>query len=83
MIYLKFNKKDPERKKEQVTASYVTERRAGRVHVVVVYYVTIVAIGYWLLKKFWPFGIRLRSTHMYIKDLYFVCALVEMKLYYA
>ena len=33
-------------------------------HVVVVYgHVTIVAIGHGLLKKFWPFGTRLRSTH--------------------
>ena len=31
--------------------------------VVVVYHVTIVAIGHGLLKKFWPFGNRLRSTH--------------------
>ena len=31
--------------------------------VVVVYHVTIVAIGHGLLKKFWPFGTRLRSTH--------------------
>ena len=31
--------------------------------VVVVYQVTIVAIGHGLLKKFWPFGTRLRSTH--------------------
>ena len=31
--------------------------------VVVVYHVTIVAIGHGLLKKFWPFGFRLRSTH--------------------
>ena len=30
--------------------------------VVVVYHVTIVAIGHGLLKKFWPFGTRLRST---------------------
>ena len=30
--------------------------------VVVVYYVTILAIGHGLLKKFWPFGTRLRST---------------------
>ena len=29
--------------------------------VVVVYHVTIVAIGHGLLKKFWPFGTRLRS----------------------
>ena len=29
----------------------------------VVYIVTIVAIGHGLLKKFWPFGTRLRSTH--------------------
>ena len=32
-------------------------------YVVVVYHVTIVAIGHGLLKKFWPFGTRLRSTH--------------------
>ena len=31
--------------------------------VVVVYNVTIVAIGHGLLKKFWPFGTRLGSTH--------------------
>ena len=31
--------------------------------VVVVNHVTIVAIGHGLLKKFWPFGDRLRSTH--------------------
>ena len=31
--------------------------------VVVVYHVTIVAIGHGLLKKFWPFVTRLRSTH--------------------
>ena len=31
--------------------------------VVVVYHVTIVAIGHKLLKKCWPFGNRLRSTH--------------------
>ena len=31
--------------------------------VVVVYHVTIVAIGNGLLKKFWPLGNRLRSTH--------------------
>ena len=36
---------------------------AAHVHVVVVYHVTIVAIGHVLLKKFWPFGTRLRSTH--------------------
>ena len=30
--------------------------------VVVVYHVTIVAIGHGLLKKFWPFGTRLRSA---------------------
>ena len=30
---------------------------------VVVYHVTIVAIGHGLLKKFWPFSTRLRSTH--------------------
>ena len=33
------------------------------VYVVVVYTVTIVAIGHGLLKKFWPFDTRLRSTH--------------------
>ena len=32
-------------------------------HVVVVYHVTIVTIGHGLLKKFWPFGNRMRSTH--------------------
>ena len=32
-------------------------------YVVVVYRVTIVAIEHGLLKNFWPFGIRLRSTH--------------------
>ena len=31
--------------------------------VVVVYHVTIVAIGHGLLEKFWPFGNGLRSTH--------------------
>ena len=31
--------------------------------IVVVYHVTIVAIGHGLLKKFWPYGTRLRSTH--------------------
>ena len=31
--------------------------------VVVVYHVTIVAIGHGMLKIFWPFGTRLRSTH--------------------
>ena len=31
--------------------------------IVVVYHVTIVAIGHELLKKFWPYGSRLRSTH--------------------
>ena len=31
--------------------------------VVVVYHVTIVAIGHGLLKKCWPFGTRLLSTH--------------------
>ena len=31
--------------------------------VVVVYHVTIVEIGHGLLKKFWPFGTKLRSTH--------------------
>ena len=35
----------------------------GKVKVVVVCHVTIVAIGHGLLKKFWPFGNRLRSTH--------------------
>ena len=32
-------------------------------HVIVVYNLTIVAIGHGLLKKFWPVGTRLRSTH--------------------
>ena len=36
---------------------------ASLVVVVVVYHVTIVAIGHGLLKKFWPFGTRLRSTY--------------------
>ena len=31
--------------------------------VVVVFHVSIVAIGHGLLKKFWPLGYRLRSTH--------------------
>ena len=31
--------------------------------VVVVYHVTILAFGHGLLKKFWPFGSRLRSTY--------------------
>ena len=31
--------------------------------VVVVYHVTIVSIGNGLVKKFWPFGNRLRATH--------------------
>ena len=31
--------------------------------VVVVYHVTIVAIRHGLLKKFWPFGTRLRCKH--------------------
>ena len=39
--------------------------------VVVVYNVTIVAIGHGFLKKFWPFGNRLRSIHcrefLYVK----------------
>ena len=36
-----------------------------RLNAVVVYHVTIVAIGHGLLKKFWPFGTRLRSTQFY------------------
>ena len=37
--------------------------RSSRGYVVVVYHVTIVAIGHGLMKKFWPFGTTLRSTH--------------------
>ena len=36
---------------------------ATMVSVVVVYHVTIVAIGHGLLKKCWPFVTRLRSAH--------------------
>ena len=32
-------------------------------HVVVIYHVTLVAIGHGLLNKCWPFGSRLRSTY--------------------
>ena len=39
------------------------ERFYSSIGVVVVYHVTIVAIGHGLLKKFWPFGTRLSSTH--------------------
>ena len=39
------------------------EGKERQIDVVVVYHVTIVAIGHGSLKKFWPFGTRLRSTH--------------------
>ena len=38
-------------------------RTPSVVVVVAVNYVIIVAIGHGLLKKFWPYGSRLRSTH--------------------
>ena len=36
---------------------------------IVIYHVTIVAIGHGMLKKFWPFGNRLRSTHCRSRDI--------------
>ena len=52
--------KNPEWRKER--RERLTASNFGR-YVVVVYHVTIVAIGHGLLKKFWPFGNRLRSRH--------------------
>jgi len=53
-----------------VTATTTWTHSTGKTHVVVVYHVTIVAIGHGLLKKFWPMviGCVLRTALIIIID---------------